>query len=306
MSLPHANITPIPDTQPDAVPSLWNARYSEIDENFVNHEGRVAATEAEVSAARGGKANLDARFDELEGNVEGLNPDMQNMMNAVLMQAVDLAGLGNKELAKTLKQRLQTGQATVFNRGVVNGCTVSKSSNATRNLNLASGSTFMHGRILPAAEALNSAAVPANSGSVGADCYSYLWIDGSGAIQHDCTALGAVVPSGGLALYRITVPAGNNEQNDPYLANCTLTDVRRVESGYPMIFLNAPFIYVPLPYDVLDGDYNVDLDVESFEGSGFQMGYVYVADRLRNGFKICMNGTADTILVRWTMKKLSL
>lgn len=34
MPLPNLNITPIPDTDPDAVPALWNTRYSEIDENF--------------------------------------------------------------------------------------------------------------------------------------------------------------------------------------------------------------------------------------------------------------------------------
>lgn len=34
MVLPHITITPIPDTEPDATPDLWNTRYSEIDENF--------------------------------------------------------------------------------------------------------------------------------------------------------------------------------------------------------------------------------------------------------------------------------
>lgn len=34
MTLPHQQITPIPNTEPEAVPSLWNTRYSEIDENF--------------------------------------------------------------------------------------------------------------------------------------------------------------------------------------------------------------------------------------------------------------------------------
>jgi len=34
MPLPHANITGIPNNEPDATPSLWNSRYSEIDSNF--------------------------------------------------------------------------------------------------------------------------------------------------------------------------------------------------------------------------------------------------------------------------------
>lgn len=32
--LPHKTITAIPDTEPPAVPDLWNTRYDEIDENF--------------------------------------------------------------------------------------------------------------------------------------------------------------------------------------------------------------------------------------------------------------------------------
>jgi hypothetical protein len=32
--LPHPNVTPIPNTEPPAIPSLWNTRYTEIDENF--------------------------------------------------------------------------------------------------------------------------------------------------------------------------------------------------------------------------------------------------------------------------------
>lgn len=32
--LPHSQVTPIPDTSPPAVPSLWNDRYDEIDANF--------------------------------------------------------------------------------------------------------------------------------------------------------------------------------------------------------------------------------------------------------------------------------
>ena len=43
MALPHPNISPIPNNEPDAVPSLWNTRYQEIDENFADHESRLAA-----------------------------------------------------------------------------------------------------------------------------------------------------------------------------------------------------------------------------------------------------------------------
>ena len=34
MTLPNHPITPIPNNEPEAIPSLWNTRYEEIDENF--------------------------------------------------------------------------------------------------------------------------------------------------------------------------------------------------------------------------------------------------------------------------------
>lgn len=37
--LPNKKITPIPDTEPDAVPALWNTRYDEIDANFARIAG---------------------------------------------------------------------------------------------------------------------------------------------------------------------------------------------------------------------------------------------------------------------------
>jgi hypothetical protein len=50
MTLTHKTITPIPNTKPDAVPELWNARYREVDQNFQgldNRQGTVEETVAE-------------------------------------------------------------------------------------------------------------------------------------------------------------------------------------------------------------------------------------------------------------------
>ena len=38
-TLPHTAITKIPDTEPDAVPELWNDTYAEIDANFARIVG---------------------------------------------------------------------------------------------------------------------------------------------------------------------------------------------------------------------------------------------------------------------------
>ena len=69
MALPHNTITPIPNNEPDAVPALWNTRYTEIDDNFRNLDGRVGTNENEVAAARKGKPSLDARLDEMASSI---------------------------------------------------------------------------------------------------------------------------------------------------------------------------------------------------------------------------------------------
>ncbi|MEI7671016.1 MAG: hypothetical protein WCK00_02765 [Deltaproteobacteria bacterium] len=66
MSLPNVPITPIPNNNPDAVPSLWNTRYEEIDANFDNHEERVVANEGELAAARGSRETLADRIATIE------------------------------------------------------------------------------------------------------------------------------------------------------------------------------------------------------------------------------------------------
>ena len=46
--LPYPKITKIPDTEPDAVPSLWNDTYAEIDANFANLEKRLSEKAEEL------------------------------------------------------------------------------------------------------------------------------------------------------------------------------------------------------------------------------------------------------------------
>ncbi len=50
MTLPHYPITPIPDTAPPAAPSLWNTRYSEIDENFDTVDEAIAGINESIAA----------------------------------------------------------------------------------------------------------------------------------------------------------------------------------------------------------------------------------------------------------------
>ena len=121
MALPHPNISPIPNNEPDAVPSLWNTRYQEIDENFADHESRLTARETELNNARGGKTNLAARLTEMDSNIGATSVDMQNATAAALKFALDQAALANYGVRALREQAQQEGVVTIRNRGVVSG-----------------------------------------------------------------------------------------------------------------------------------------------------------------------------------------
>jgi hypothetical protein len=219
---------------------------------------------------------------------------------------IDAAGLANREIIKTISQRMQTGVANITNRGVISGCVVTKSTSAVRNLSLAAGSFFMNGVEMPCPAFSNAALVPANYGNVAQTCYAYIYLDATGAVRFACTPLNGAVPEGGLSLYRFTVPAGNTETSDPYLAAVTMTDVRRIEAGYPVQFNSIPYASVALPFNLLDSNYAVALDILSLKGGGNQRPAVYPGDKASNGFKIYVEGSLDAVSVRWTAVKLGL
>lgn len=254
----------------------------------------------ELAAARGTYIDLKSRLDVLAP----LEASTTNAIVALAMQGVAQAGLANRELAKLQTIRRQTGLVTIKNRGVINGCVVSKSGTASRNLGITTGAAFIAGRIFPVAADPAGAAVPSNPGQSSAVCYAYLYVTTSNVIAFACTNLGDAVPEDALSLYQITVPAGNNDGNDPYLANCTLTDIRRLEPNFPTWFASASYVAVALPYALLDSDYNIGLDVVSIKGAGLlQGGDIYVGSRNINGFNIYYNGIADQVKVRWSIYK---
>ena len=73
MTLINEHITPIPDTDPDAIPSLWNTRYDEIDENFEGLDGRTEVIETDISNAKGAEATLAAKVAAIVSEVSGID-----------------------------------------------------------------------------------------------------------------------------------------------------------------------------------------------------------------------------------------
>jgi hypothetical protein len=300
MALPHAAITPIPNNEPDAVPSLWNDRYLEIDENFENLDERAAALESEVQAARGGQASMDQRLDQIETNVEGLDPEFQNNLIAAVLAATDLAALANKELDRFRRVRIQEGETTIYNRGIISGCAITRKAADVRILSLALGSLFIHGRSYSVPADADATSVPPNPGASSATCYVYLYIDETGTVECQCTALNAAAPSTGLVVYTITVPAGSTNDGDAF----TITDARRVCTGWPNVFVSPIYASIALPYVLPDANYAVHLDVASCEGGRQQIGALEVEDRLTNGFKIYLAGAADAVKVRYHVQRM--
>lgn len=304
MPLTHDKITPIPNNEPDAVPSLWNTRYQEIDENFANHESRLAAREAEMAAARGGKANLDARLDEIEGNVATTSVEMQNETGAALKFALDQAAIANRT-GQALKQQLQQeGEFTIANRGVVSGCTLSKSVTAARNLNITGGRCFAFGRRHPVADASNAASVPANIGSGNVTVYAYLYQDGAGAWKPAVTAIGQAVPAGAITLYSIVIPPNSTDATDPNLTNVTLTDVRRLEPQFPLL-LDSPATVSVVLNTLSANDYRLSFDVIAAQGAPCEEKCIVPTSRATNGFTVQLASAADKVTVRWRASKLN-
>ncbi|MCW5319624.1 hypothetical protein D5039_00040 [Verminephrobacter aporrectodeae subsp. tuberculatae] len=91
MTLPRNPITPIRDDEPNATPALWNSRYEEIDQNFTNLDGRQSSVEAEISAARTGKASVADAIGAIVTQLGGISGTLNGMASPVGVQnAVNL------------------------------------------------------------------------------------------------------------------------------------------------------------------------------------------------------------------------
>ncbi len=139
-------ITQIPNNEPDAIPSLWNQRYDEIDANFETLDQRSATSTEELSAARGESDSLGDRLGGMSRQLESLSPEFQDQLAASTAMALVQSGVANKSAEDLKGLSQQEGVVVIQNRGIVSGCTVEKSTTATRNLNFTGGLVFIGGR----------------------------------------------------------------------------------------------------------------------------------------------------------------
>ena len=226
-------------------------------------------------------------------------------LGTALADAETLGQVCWTELDKWKKQKIQQGKITLYNKFVVAGCVVGAVP-GTRNIQITRTGTydkngyslfFADGQLRAFDDVQSSvAAIPVNTGTATQTYYSYLLKDGDTYKPHVDTT----VPDGAIRLYRITVPAGDTGAD---LSKVGFADERRVETNYSAYYNSLPFAMVTLPgYTMPDApDYGVDLEVESASGGLDTVGQLRAIEKDNNGFKIVTSGTADNIVIRWTL-----
>ena len=296
MTLPHKTITPIPNNEPDAVPSLWNTRYVEIDENFADVDTRLSSNEQEVAGARGHYGALGERVDDIESRVGITEPDYQEAIHFELRRQMELLALADTEINKTRRMRIQQGQVGLFNRGVQYGCEISKSNTPARVLNISAGMFFCFGRLWSLQARADDASVPPNTTNEAKTCIAYLRLNG-GVIDFDCSQLGDPEPPDAVPLYMLTVPPGSTEKDDPRIANVKITDIRRLEPDYPILLSSPHHATVPLAAPLPDSDYQVALEVVAGDIRNAHLGII----KAGNGLRIILRHSADDVIARYTI-----
>ena len=304
MALPNSPITPIPNNEPDAIPSLWNTRYTEIDENFSNLDGRVTSNANEISAARGEESSLDARIDEIEADLSVVNAEAQQAVGTGVMFALDQAALAAQE-AQLLRTHIQQeGEVSLDNRGIIKGCSLTKSATSARNVSISAGIAFFEGRPWIVPEEINAASVPSNTGSGNETVYAYLYYDATlDQVRVTVTPLGETVPDDGIPIYTITIPAGSTDATDQFLAAVTLTKTARTEPDFPRI-MASPQTHAVSINTISDSDYHITFDVVSAKGEPVSRDDIRVFSRATNGFVMQVANAADAIKVRWRVSNL--
>lgn len=281
-------------------PDTWNPNYQDL----LNNDAYLKERADDVDRAKGTKASLPERIDEIEKTQQSMDVDYQNAQAAALKFALDQAALANYSVKALREQVQQEGQLVIANRGVISGCTVTKSTTAARNLNLADGICFAQGRAFAVTPGNNAASVPSNTGSGAVTVQAYLFQNSSQVWRLAVTPIGSAPPEGAIIIYKLTVPAGSTDATDPNLQNVSVTDVRRLEPQFPQLLDNPATVSIAL--NVLrSNDYVLGFDVVSTQGGPCEAKSIVVSSRAPNGFTLMLASVADPVVLRWHVSKLN-
>lgn len=281
-------------------PDTWNPNY----QTLINNDAYLKQRADQVDAARGTHPTLVARIAEIEATQEGTGIDYANSEAAALKFALANAAHANYSVRALKQQIQQEGEITISNRGVVSGCSITKSTTAARNLSIAAGKCFASGRVYSVADGVNAASVPPNNGSGSVVVQAYLYQDVAMLWRLAVTAIGQAVPDGAIRIYNVTIPAGSTDATDPNLTNVTLTDVRRIEASFPRLLDNPASASIAIN-TLAANDYRVDFDVVSAVGGPCPREAITVASRATNGLTLELASAADSVRVRYRVSKLN-
>jgi hypothetical protein len=198
----------------------------------------------------------------------------------------------------------QQGELLIRNRGVVEGCAITRSTTAARNLHIAAGRCFAGGNVFTVAQQDNAASVPPNTGGTAVMVSAYLHPHTSGTYRLAVTAIGQALPDDAIEIYRLTIPAGSTAATDPYLANVTLTNVRRIEVGYPEMLDSPPSVSLAFARPMRGTDWRMDIDVVSSTGAPCRADQVVITNRATNGCTLRLGSAADDVRIRWQTTRL--
>jgi len=269
---------------------------------LANRTKYLKARADQVDAATGGSGSLAARLNAIDEQAQALGIDMQDMMGATLKLALDMATQANHGVKSLRSYQQQEGSVTLTNRGIINGCTVSRNVTAARNLDLAPGKAFAKGQTYRIAQKEGAAAVPINDTDSAITVKAYLKESGDGySMTLGVTSTSGSVPVGGIHIYNITIPAYHTQAD---ISAVSLTSVRRVEPEYPILFNNQSAIYIPINR-LRNSDYQITLEVISATGGKIDNSSVQAHSRANNGFSLHLKSAADAATVKWRVNHLN-
>lgn len=280
--------------------SQWEPGIYQIEKTDLVEGGPNGVSNAQAKQLASRTAWLKAELAKIEQAVSAVNPDYQEALHFELRRQMELNALAFKEIDKTLNMRMQQGEVTLTNKGVQHGMAASKSTTATRNLNITGGRVFQGGRLYPKSTQDNAAAVPPNHSDQSKTCVAYAWLNDN-SVSVDVSPLGEEAPSFGVPIYRLTVPAGNTGSTDPYLTLVTMTDIRRIEPYYPAMLDNPSQELVSLSAPLPDSNWQLALDVVTAVGANATSDHVQISARASNGFRLTLAHAADDVRVRYTL-----
>lgn len=281
--------------------SAWEPNIYRIEttDPILGGENGIANVQAKQLSNR--TQHLKERIVAAESNLDGLDPDMHNMVGGAIKFALEQAALANSGVHALHKISQQQGEFTMYNYGMVSGGTVSKKG-ANRLLSIAAGVCYLEGRkfFVPAHDSEMS--VPVGE-AASATVYAYLQLVAGVPKLKITTIATPTPPTSTVTLLSITIPA-NDAGAD--LAACTLSSrLCPTEADYPNS-VGTPLTYtVPLVNVLPDTAYAIEFEVLSAVGSPCDERSLKVFTRNTNNFIVTLFSAADDVVVRWKLSRLN-